>query len=62
MSRGVSIKGFERCFGKDLFDVYGKEIAKFKKEGLLVADEEKDRIYLTDFGMDVSNYVFERFV
>lgn len=62
MSRGVSIKGFERCFGKELFDIYGEEIARFKKEGLLAADEEKDRIYLTDFGMDVSNYVFERFL
>lgn len=62
MSRGVSIKGFEECFGKGLFDVYGKEITRSIREGLLVEDEEEDRIYLTDFGMDVSNYVFERFL
>ena len=62
MSRGVSIKGFEECFGKGLFDVYGKEITRSIKEGLLAEDEEEDRIYLTDFGMDVSNYVFERFL
>lgn len=62
MSRGVSIKGFGECFGKQLFDVYGEEIVKLKNEGLLVANEEADRLYLTDFGMDVSNYVFERFL
>lgn len=62
MSRGISIKGFEECFGKGLFDVYGEVIEKLKKEGLLVVKEEEDRIYLTDFGMDVSNYVFERFL
>lgn len=62
MSQGVSIKGFKECFGKELFDVYGKEIAKFRREELLVVDEKEDRIYLTDFGMDVSNYVFERFL
>ncbi len=62
MSRGISIKGFEECFGKGLFDVYGKVIEKLKKEGLLEVKEEEDRIYLTDFGMDVSNYVFEWFL
>lgn len=62
MNRGVSIKGFEKCFGKRLFDIYGSQIAGFKKEGLLVVNEEEDRICLTDFGMDVSNYVFEKFL
>ena len=62
MSRGISIKGFEECFGKRLFDVYGHEILKLEREGLLVVEEGTDRLYLTDFGMDVSNYVFERFV
>lgn len=62
MSRGVSIKGFFACFGKGLSDVYGKELAKLEEEGLLLVDEEGDRIFLTDFGMDVSNYVFERFL
>lgn len=62
MSRGVSIKGFFKCFGKGLFDIYGRELIKLEKEGLLLVDEEGDRVYLTDFGMDVSNYVFERFL
>lgn len=61
MSRGVSIKSFFKCFGKGLFDIYGRELIKLEKEGLLLVDEEGDRVYLTDFGMDVSNYVFERF-
>ncbi len=62
MSRGVSIKEFEKCFGKRLFDVYGSQINRFGKEGLLTVNEETDRICLTDFGMDVSNYVFEKFL
>lgn len=62
MSQGISIETFAQCFGKGLFEVYDKEILRLEKEGLLIVDREKDRVFLTDFGMDVSNYVFERFV
>lgn len=62
MSEGVSIGGFAACFGQKLSDVYGKELAGLQKDGLLTVDEEKDRVWLTDYGMDVSNYVFEKFV
>lgn len=62
MSEGVSIQGFGKEFGEDLDKVYGAQIEKLIKEGLLVREDAKDRIYLTDFGMDVSNYVFEAFI
>lgn len=62
MSEGVSIDGFETCFGQKMFDLYGKQLQKLQEEGLLVADRQRDRIFLTDFGMDISNYVFEKFI
>ncbi|MCH5280668.1 MAG: radical SAM family heme chaperone HemW [Lachnospiraceae bacterium] len=62
MTKGVSISGFEARFGQKMMDVYGREIEKLQKEGLLVVEKRKDRIFLTDFGMDVSNYVFEKFI
>lgn len=62
MTKGVSIREFEAQFGQKMMDVYGGEINKLQKEGLLVVEKAKDRIYLTDFGMDVSNYVFEKFI
>lgn len=62
MTKGVSIREFEAQFGQKMMDVYGEEINKLEKEGLLVVEKAKDRIYLTDFGMDVSNYVFEKFI
>lgn len=62
MTKGVSIREFEAQFGQKMFAVYGREIEKLQKEGLLVVEKEKERLFLTDFGMDVSNYVFEKFI
>ena len=62
MSAGVSVRKFEKEFGESLDTVYGAQIEKLIKEGLLVREDAKDRICLTDFGMDVSNYVFEKFI
>ncbi|MGN0131721.1 MAG: radical SAM family heme chaperone HemW [Lachnospiraceae bacterium] len=62
MSEGVSVSGFYDCFGRDLSEVYGKQIKELERDGLLVTDEAGDRIRLTDYGMDVSNYVFEKFI
>lgn len=62
MSEGVSIDGFERCFGLKLLQVYGDILKKLENMELLVSDKVGDRIYLTDYGMDVSNYVFEKFL
>ncbi len=63
MMRGVSEKRFETLFGKTLPQVYGKEVEKLIRQGLLKRVEaDRDRIALTDRGIDVSNYVFEQFL
>lgn len=62
MSEGISVSGFEACFGQTLADRYGRQLEELRRDGLLVTDWEKDRIFLTDFGTDVSNYVFGKFL
>lgn len=59
LTEGISKKYFAKCFGRDIEDVYGKVLEKGVNEGLLVSDG--DKVYLTDRGLDVSNYVFAQF-
>lgn len=58
-SGGISLEHFKKCFGTDLFDVYSDEVVR-KNRGLLVRTE--DRLYLTEYGMDVSNRIMSEFV
>jgi oxygen-independent coproporphyrinogen-3 oxidase len=60
MMCGVSAADFYRKFGKQLEEVYGEVLEKFYAQGLLV--REKDRVRLTDRGVDVSNYVMAEFL
>ena len=60
MSRGVLEADFEREFGIKPEAVYGREIEKFKNEGLL--REEGGNLSLTDRGTDYGNYVFAGFL
>lgn len=65
MKEGVTAKAFEEAFGRSLHEVYGGIVAGLEKDGLLVVDDrngEGGRIYLTDYGIDVSNYVFGKFI
>lgn len=62
MSKGVSIDRFEKEFGCSAFDVYGDVFEQLVEDKLVVVDQAHDRIALTDFGMDVSNWVFEKFI
>lgn len=57
---GVSRSEFVRKFQKELEQVYGVQIKELKERGLL--EEKKDFLSLTEFGIDVSNYVFEQFL
>ncbi len=60
MMEGVSRGDFFDAFHFDIQQVYGKELLDLKKQGLL---EEKDgRVFLTESGIDVSNYVFSKFL
>ncbi len=60
MTKGVSDKEFFERFGEKLTEIFGTQIEKLVHEGLLEA--EAGNIRLTDFGLDVSNIVFEEFI
>lgn len=52
---GISLSGFRDRFSEDIMDIFGDEIRKHVKDGLLVL--EGDRMYFTEKGMDLSNHV-----
>lgn len=60
LSNGIELQEFEDTFAKSIDDVYGEVIQKLKMEQLIVVNE--GRMYLTEMGMDVSNYVFSEFL
>jgi oxygen-independent coproporphyrinogen-3 oxidase len=47
-------------FSTDINSVYGDIILKHNKSGLLSVSG--DRIYLTEYGTDVSNYVLSDYI
>lgn len=59
-TNGISEKEFEEKFKRDVFDVYGDVIDKYKKSKLLI--EKDGRIYLTLQGISVSNYILSDFI
>ena len=68
LTEGVSNLQFQKLFGQSLQEVYGSVIAQNEKEGLLRryirsgADVREEMLALTDFGLDVSNYVMSKFL
>lgn len=65
MKEGVTVKEFEEAFHKPFHAVYGNVVSGLERDGLLTIDGrggENERVYLTEFGIDVSNYVFEKFI
>jgi len=60
MQRGISRKEFMERFGTEIEQHYGNIIDKHIKNGLLAADG--DRIFLTEQGIDISNYVLADFL
>lgn len=62
MMEGISSLEFEKQFDKSLQDVYGTQISKLEKQGLLQFHEETQRYTLTLQGIDVSNQVFVEFI
>lgn len=57
---GISKEEFGRKFGCSIETVYGKVIGKWKRDGGL--EEDGDRIYLTRWGIEVSNVVLADFL
>lgn len=65
MMEGITVKGFEEDFHRSFSGVYGDIVSGLEQEGLLtICDRggKDERISLTEFGIDVSNYVFGKFI
>lgn len=60
LTKGVSITEFKERFSRNPADVYGREIERFKKEGLLI--EEDNMLHLTEQGLDLANFVMQAFI
>lgn len=69
LTEGVDLTEFTGCFGHSPEEIYGDVIERNIREGLLCKKrycgcdkEEKERLALTEFGLDVSNYVMQQFL
>ena len=60
MTAGVSRLEFKNRFGRDIFEVYGEVINRYVGSGYMNFDD--DRVWLTDTGIDVSNYILADFI
>lgn len=60
MTAGVSLAEFERRFGESAKDVYPGRMETFVEEK--AAEFRGDRFVLTDYGLDVSNYIMAQFL
>lgn len=60
MTSGISASDFKQTFGTDIHEVFGEQIAKHVKNKTMI--EEGDRLYLSERGLEVSNFVFSDFV
>lgn len=60
MMRGVSAEKFKRKFLRTMEEVYGTVLDKQLKEGLI--KKTKDGYCLTEYGIDVSNYVMAAYL
>ena len=54
--QGISEQKFQEVFQKSIWECYGENIRKVMEKGLL--DERDGNLYLTEKGIDISNYVF----
>ena len=59
-TKGIEIKAFRDCFHRDIQDVYGKVLDKWIAQNILIRQE--GRIYFSDKGFDVSNYILSDFI
>ncbi|WP_343247385.1 radical SAM family heme chaperone HemW [Diplocloster hominis] len=60
MMEGISLGEFHDQFHRSFWDIYASVFRKLEDQGLLV--REKNRIFLSDKGIDVSNYVMASFL
>ena len=59
LTDGISEQEFFQIFGESIDEIYGQHLDQLMGQGLLL--REKGRIFLTDRGVDISNYVMAQF-
>ena len=59
-TKGIREADFRNLFGKAHRQVYGNQIDGVREKGLL--DGAEGRLFLTERGTDISNYVFSEFI
>ncbi|MFV0504137.1 MAG: radical SAM family heme chaperone HemW [Lachnospirales bacterium] len=60
LMKGIKVTEFTDKFNENIFEIYGSEINGLIKNNLLV--KEENIIRLSKKGIDLSNYVFEKFI
>lgn len=60
MLDGISREEFEQAFGVSIESVYGNVLTQLQQDDLIV--KKGGRIYLTEKGMDLNNYVVSQFM
>lgn len=58
--KGVSIAEFKMRFSESIFSIYGDVINKYEKDKLLIVDG--DNLFLSNMGIEISNYVMSDFI
>ncbi len=64
LTRGISCMDFERAFGRSFWEIYGRTAQKLLGQGVLLCEKsaEDERIFLSEYGLDVSNAVMAEFL
>ncbi len=57
---GINKKQFQRKFSKDIYEIYGEIINRFKD--LKMINDDGNKIYLTEKGIEVSNSIMCEFI
>ena len=60
LMKGISIRDFEKKFSRSYEEIYGKVTRSLEAKKLLC--QENQRVFLTERGIDVSNYVLAEFL
>ena len=60
MMCGIEKEAFGRKFGQQIEAIYGPVLQNLEKKGLLTQDQ--NRVWLTERGIDISNYVMSEFL
>lgn len=58
--KGISIEEFHKRFKKSIYELYSDVIAKHKSKGLII--EYNGYLFLSDKGVEVSNYIMSDFL